>query len=310
MSIGTDGRQGRTLTITRGLPASGKSSWAKAQLAEYPDSIARVNRDDLREMLFHKADYTGRQEVVVTKVQRAIAQILLDAEYDVIADDTNLPPRYAREWWAFALKAGASRFVMNHFETCLDECLRRDAAREKPVGEKVIRRMYERGMRNGKFLPVTPPKETVPPPVPVPYVPDPEKPKAIIVDVDGTVALMGDRNPYDMTRVSQDEPNAAVVEVVRRMAMAGYRIIFCSGRTADGRIDTVHWLGRRFGGDWELFMRAVGDSRKDSVVKLEIFNEHIRDNYNVVAVFDDRDQVVEMWRDLGLTCMQVAPGAF
>jgi hypothetical protein len=50
--------------------------------------------------------------------------------------------------------------------------------------------------------------------------------------------------------------------------------------------------------------------RKDSVVKQELFDEHIRDIYDVVAVYDDRQQVVDMWRAMGIDCFQVAPGNF
>jgi hypothetical protein len=57
-------------------------------------------------------------------------------------------------------------------------------------------------------------------------------------------------------------------------------------------------------------MRAAGDSRRDSIVKREIFDDRIRQVWHVKGVLDDRDQVVRMWRDLGLTCVQVAPGDF
>jgi len=59
-----------------------------------------------------------------------------------------------------------------------------------------------------------------------------------------------------------------------------------------------------------LLMRAAGDSRRDSIVKREIFDARIRDVWQVKGVLDDRDQVVRMWRALGLTCVQVAPGDF
>ena len=57
-------------------------------------------------------------------------------------------------------------------------------------------------------------------------------------------------------------------------------------------------------------MRATGDQRRDSIVKLEIFDQEIRDRYHVIGVFDDRQQVVRMWRALGLTVFQVAEGDF
>ena len=57
-------------------------------------------------------------------------------------------------------------------------------------------------------------------------------------------------------------------------------------------------------------MRPEGDFRKDAVVKLELFDEHVREHFDVKGVVDDRDAVVAMWRSLGLMCMQVAPGNF
>jgi hypothetical protein len=59
-----------------------------------------------------------------------------------------------------------------------------------------------------------------------------------------------------------------------------------------------------------LMMRKTGDKRKYSIVKKEIFNEHIKGKYCVDFVLDDRNQVVEMWRKLGLVCLQVAEGNF
>jgi len=57
-------------------------------------------------------------------------------------------------------------------------------------------------------------------------------------------------------------------------------------------------------------MREVGDRRKDTEVKAEIYHRFIEPQYDVHYILDDRDQVVKMWRSLGLTCLQVAEGAF
>lgn len=61
---------------------------------------------------------------------------------------------------------------------------------------------------------------------------------------------------------------------------------------------------------WALFMRRTGDTRKDNIIKREIFNEHIRGKYNVLFVLDDRSRVVREWRAMGLTVFQVAEGNF
>lgn len=56
-------------------------------------------------------------------------------------------------------------------------------------------------------------------------------------------------------------------------------------------------------------MRVAGDNRPDTIVKYEMFQK-IKDKYNIVGVFDDRECVVEMWRAVGLTCFQVDWGMF
>lgn len=144
-----------------------------------------------------------------------------------------------------------------------------------------------------------------------PYVPFPGTPSAILVDIDGTVALRQDRGPYDMTRVGEDLPNEPVLVAVRAMHAAGHIVIFCSGRTEEARMQTEMWLAANYRGPIEaLFMRADGDNRADWLVKAEIFDREIRDSYHVTCVFDDRTTVVSMWRSLGLTVFQVADGDF
>ena len=135
-------------------------------------------------------------------------------------------------------------------------------------------------------------------------------PKAIIVDIDGTLAIRNGRSPYDMSRVGEDSLNEVVAEVVDRFS-TDYVVIVMSGRDESCRNDTVEWL-YEYGVPFDcLYMRAEGDSRRDSVVKTELFEEFVDGVYDVRLVFDDRDQVVaETWRSLGLTCFQVAEGNF
>jgi len=290
-----------TLTITRGLPGSGKTTWAKQQ-----KRAVRVNRDDLRSMLHGGRVGDGWAEAQVTVAQRAQIDALLRAGVDVICDDTNLRPRSVRELAELAVAAGAVVKLEDFTGVPVDVCVERDAARANPVGEDVIRSMYARylaGKRRGVELP-QPVEAAV-------YVPPQGKPSAILVDIDGTVAAMSDRSPYDMTRVHLDTPNEPVIAAVRALQAAGHTIIFCSGRTDDGRAATEAWLQQHVGVPHAgLFMRATGDQRKDSVVKREIFEKQLRDHWRILAVFDDRNQVVRMWRELGLPVFQVAEGNF
>ncbi len=307
-----------TLTITRGLPASGKTTWARGQ-----DGHVRVNRDELRRMLHGGLLGVGWAEQQVTVAQRAQVRSLLAAGVSVICDDTNLRARVVRELAEIAVQAGASVVVRDFFDVPVAECVARDAARPEPerVGEDVIVGMYQRYLaaRGGRLpVPELDPTGTGPAgagPTGVgsaaTYQPPAGRPEAVLVDIDGTVAQMGSRSPYDESRVRQDTPHEPVIRVVRAMHAAGYQIVFCSGRTDACRDDTAAWLAEHVGVGYEaLYMRAAGDQRRDSIVKREIFDAHIRDAYRIVAVLDDRAQVVRMWRALGLTVLQVAEGDF
>jgi len=116
--------------------------------------------------------------------------------------------------------------------------------------------------------------------------------------------------------VSQDKPIDITIILVTELANAlGIPIIFCSGRPDSCAADTYDWLQANVIKphgvvETELFMRKTGDTRKDCIVKREIYEEYIEPRYDIVAVFDDRQQVVDMWRDLGLQCYQVAKGDF
>jgi hypothetical protein len=141
---------------------------------------------------------------------------------------------------------------------------------------------------------------------------DGTKPRAVLVDIDGTLAIRGDRSPYDWSRVGIDTPNGPIIELVQTIAAAGrHRMVLISGREDVCRADTEQWL-REHGVPYdELYMRRARDNRKDSVVKAEMYAQHVADRYEVAFVVDDRDRVVAMWRrELGLTCLQVAEGDF
>lgn len=313
------------LIITRGMSGSGKTTWAKDFCAWEPTHRFRVNRDDLRSMLFGGYRQGYEFEQAVAAIQQSAVRELLRKDKTVVVDDTNLALKYAKAFAKLAHEEGASFEVNDEFlSVSVAECLRRDEGRDalKRVGRKVIMSQYERFVKQG-LQPVvcTPDCGTVP----EPYVPLEDVQLAIIVDLDGTMALMGDRGPFEWDRVGDDKPNKAVVQLVQwvfdysKLAYEyatpascpdGLKVIFMSGRSAVCRAETERWLAGEGFWDFELFMRPEGDNRKDSEIKLELFNAHVRDKYNVQFVLDDRNQVVQLWRNLGLTCLQVADGDF
>ena len=129
--------------------------------------------------------------------------------------------------------------------------------------------------------------------------------KAIICDLDGTLAFPTDRSFYEEEKCKNDILNFPVANVLSMYKDTGYTIIFTSGRQEKGREATINWLSTHLvnmfiGHKHKLYMRRDGDMRDDTVVKKEIYDSYIKDNYHVEAVFDDRVKVVRMWESLGL----------
>ena len=135
--------------------------------------------------------------------------------------------------------------------------------------------------------------------------------QAIIVDVDGTIALRNGRGPFEWDKLENDLPNLPVIEIVSRLSSAGLFVVLVTGREQRFYDRTVKWIQRFLNFPFELHCRDNFDNRRDVIVKEEIYKKHIEGVFEVVAVFDDRERVVQMWRDtIGLMCLQVAPGKF
>jgi hypothetical protein len=139
--------------------------------------------------------------------------------------------------------------------------------------------------------------------------------KTWICDIDGTLAIKGDRSPFDWDRVGEDTPNIPVIRMVRALMLAGDNVVFMSGRMDTGtcRQQTEVWLGIHLLhlDKITLFMRAAEDYRPDEIVKRELYEENVEGNYDIIGVIDDRSKVVRMWRKtLGLTVFDVAGNDF
>ena len=136
---------------------------------------------------------------------------------------------------------------------------------------------------------------------------------AILCDIDGTIALRGDRDPHAHEHAMEDQPNWPVIRTVEAVQRVhGWRIVLVSARSEKFRDITRYWLWtHRIAGDSvPLFMRKDRDERPDQEVKKDIYRAYIEPHYTVQAIFDDRDRVVKMWRELGLPCFQVAEGNY
>lgn len=278
--------------ILKGLPASGKSTYAKEQLAKYPGRYKRVSKDNLRAMLDDNR-WSKANEKFILKVRDMLILAALQEGYHVIVDDTNLLPKHEQTIREL-VKGLAVVEIQDFTDVPLETCIERDRHRQNYVGEAVIRKMYR------DFLQPTPPV--------IAY--NHMLPDAIIADLDGTLALLNGRNPYDASTCEQDALNEPVADIVKSHIQDGYLAILVSGRGEQHRPQTEQWLKRHSIRYHALYMRPEGDTRKDAEVKHEIYQQHIAGQYNIKFVLDDRQQVVNLWRSLGLVCLQVADGDF
>mgnify|MGYP000151764854 CR=1 FL=1 len=148
--------------------------------------------------------------------------------------------------------------------------------------------------------------------------------ECVLVDIDGTLADCEHRRHLVQNgkrdwksflspeMAALDTLNEPVAKVVRAMALAGYSIIYVSARPISLKVVTRAWL-QKYNLWFEpklLYMRKDKDSRADTIVKRELLKEIRKLGYQPVLSLDDRNSVVAMWRDEGITCLQVAEGDF
>ncbi|AXH67881.1 polynucleotide kinase [Mycobacterium phage Bromden] len=309
-----------TLTAMRGYPASGKSTTART-IANNTGAVV-VCRDELRNMLHGVYFNDGSNhpkspkdfEDQVTIAERAQVAAFLKAGVSVVVDATHLEPSYLRKWAKMAAQYGAEFVRVDHFPP-VEECRRRDHARMlaggRYVGDQVIERMAKRH-------PVKNWPDIQAPPT---FVPEPVEwidglPEVVVVDIDGTLAHMTGRSPYDYSQVHTDTVDEQIKRLVNDMWELCVGVLIVTGRDDECREPTEKWLVDNGIGYDELHMRPTGakdnhgNKLPDYLVKYDLFNANIRGKYNVRFVLDDRDQVVNLWRALGLKCLQVQPGDF
>lgn len=294
--------------LTVGIPASGKTTWAKLRVQNNPD-IIRVCRDDLRMMLNGTQMLDEKGEKLVTKlIENAIAN---KGKKNIIIDQTNCNLKYLNKLINFASSFDSVKLIP--FDSTLEIALQRN--KDRVVGrvpDDVIVKMqkgFEEVSAVYNFDSVIF-KKSYSTEIKSFYTKDIRQ-KAYIVDIDGTLAHMGDRrNPYEWSKVGLDVVDNSLKRVIQSHAQHGDAIILLSGRDGLCREETEQWLKDNFIHYDLLCMRAVNDPNKDCIIKEQLYREYIEPHYDVIAVYDDRNSVCAMWRSIGLKCYQVAEGDF
>lgn len=305
------------VSITVGLPGSGKTTVAKLMHADNPDDVILVSRDGLRAELFNgEGVLCHYDEDYVTKVQKGIVKDALRADKHVIIHDMNLREKYRTQWAKIARNHGAEFEIIDLTSVELDLCISRVYKRYYDEGGRglpkdVIESLHTKFIKPLQGQPVKAPEIHAEPVSFAPWVRTPGLPDAIIVDIDGTVADgTGVRNMYDPTKYHLDKPKQEVIRLVQDEAyQLRTEILLVSGRHEDFREVTEEWLFQHVKVPFKLFMRQDRE-RDDSVEKYLLFHNNIRGNWNPKYVLDDRDRVVDMWRSIGLLTLQVERGDF
>jgi predicted kinase len=316
------------LTITVGLSGCGKSTWANAEVYRTRGGTVRLNRDEMRKMLFANVEWNQFNENLVRNIQHEGARQALQMGKNVIIDDTNCIRQTRQKWEEFAQQMRVKfRIVM--FTTDVKVCIERDKSRGEicgecgkakgvMVGEGVIQKQRKdlSKMATTNEKPKTEYKLTRPYFERTEYLKtggfDVRLPNAkwVIVDVDGTVANhIGVRNAYDETMVLNDTPWEPIIEMVRGL-YPSHNVCIVSGRHDYCGDDTCDWLEMHACPFDHILMRYSGDNRSDAIVKQEILDElsAVIGKENIDFVIDDRPRVCEMWRSNGITVRQVFGG--
>ena len=301
----------KKVIVPRGIPGSGKSTWVKSQIGTHPAGTAvRINNDELSFMIYGQPwgtfFFSDHAKDTLHEIRVAMLRSFLSRDYitHVYVDNTNLAVQTVRTLEKIAQEFDAEFIVDDQFlKVPIETCIERDAQREVPVTADIIRKMNVQASKLKPWAHSAYSKVEK-------YENSPQLKPCIIVDIDGTLAQMGARSPYDWKAVSKDTVNVAVRDVVNS-AHGDALVIIMSGRDGSCFEDTHEWLtnnGVKFD---MLLMREAGDQRPDWIVKYELFSRWVAGMYSVKFVLDDRNQVVNLWRNkLGLPTWQVADGDF
>lgn len=286
----------KQIILTVGCSGSGKSTWTE-QFTKGTRDWLNINRDDVRFNLFSngirdwtKYKFNHKNEKRVTAICEEYVEIAYRQGRNLIISDTNINPKIRQKWkdWADEHDYEYSEKAFPCDWVTLEQ---RNNQRQGGISTTILRNQY---LRMNDYLN----RKT--------YEPDLSKPEAVLIDIDGTVASMvGVRKPYEWDKVHLDKPRKEIIAMLQGLLEDNYIPIFLSGRDGSCSEKTYDWIMENImywylpeNGGFHLFMREEGDSRKDDIVKEEIFWKYIADNFNVVSAIDDRNSIIRLWEEL------------
>lgn len=298
------------IKILVGATGAGKTTFAEYWLRTEPNWM-RVSRDDFRMMHFSNTNLSPDDESKITEMVDGAITALINKGINVLVDATHCRVDYINSYLEKYIEKTNISFKV--FEVPLEELKNRCKKRFEETGRYIPEKVTEKYFNELQYLKssfdfTTRKRQKMENNI---FEQNTALPKAIICDLDGTLALMNGRNPFDASKCDEDLVNTPVANVLKNYHQLGYKILLVSGREDKFKEPTLRFLAKHQIPFDNLLMRKTKDNRKDSIIKKEIYNEHIIENYFIEFVLDDRNQVVDTWRkELKLPCFQVYYGDF
>jgi predicted kinase len=306
----------RKIIILKGPSCSGKSTFAE-EMIQKGNNWARVSKDSIRKSLFpFKYISSNKLENRLNDVQHSMLSAALNSGHNVIIDNTNLRTKDLNLLFDSIdlLKHFYSIDVILKDDFCnvsLKNLLKRNDNREKSLPPEIIKKQCKKMKNDWQEYYKTFAERMTSNIYSYDNVFDYHNDKkTAIFDMDGTLALMNGRSPYEYHKCDTDLVNEKVAYMFRLLRRDGWHLVIFTGREDSCRQKTKSWLVENDLSPDLLFMRKTRDRRPDSIVKKEMLNQVEKKGLDAIMAFDDRDSVIKLWRQNGIIAYQVNYGNF
>ena len=280
----------KKIIICRGISCSGKTTYALSWVNEDPENRIRLSMEEY-----------GKHFFVLKDVMRIGKDIIIDDKnldkdsLNNLLNIINYQNGYLEHKYEIIYK--------DFFDISVDECVKRDSLRSNSKGEDFILKEWKKYKH---FIQTTEVEK---------YVNnlrawDIGKPTCIVVDMDSTLCFNTTKRPWfgegAAEGMKNDIPNGNVLDIIFTLSNT-YPIILATGRDTSQEQVTLEWLANHEIYPNECYFRTEGDHRKGVEVKREQI-EKIASKYNILAIFDDCEPIVKMYREMGFTVLQPNKG--
>lgn len=314
------------IILTRGIQGSGKSTWAKAWVEESPLNRCRYNSDDMR-MMFGPYDVKNwdKKDKILNKVFVEFMNACMQKGYDIVVDNMNLSDSAVERvknivgaWNAEHSEDMYEIEFKDFFDITVAECIRRDAMRPNPIGEKVIRQTWKRYKNLVMSVQI---KKQVDALTEYEAKHNSELPDCVVADMDATLCWNVTGRPFygagAAEGMSMDRPNDGVIRLCTDFLNSckdDDRLFIVTGREGTKNIKeaTENWLKMFFPEECMskivVLYRQISDFTPGDKAKVKMLEDHVFGKYNIRYAIDDSKKVVDAYRKLGLTVLMPNEG--